>query len=75
MRLVIPRLKPFFDRHAALQVELMLDDRRQDLVTEGVDVALRFGTLAASSATLIKLSRPGLARWSPRLTIWRPRHR
>jgi DNA-binding transcriptional LysR family regulator len=55
VRLVIPRLKPFFDRHAALQVELMLDDRRQDLVTEGVDVALRFGTLADSSATLIKL--------------------
>ena len=74
VRLVIPRLKPSFDRHAALQVELMLDDRRQDLVTEGVDVALRFGTLADSSATLIKLKTwPCALVAAP--TIWRPRHR
>ena len=55
VRMVIPRLKPFVDRHPALQVELRLDDQRQNLVAEGVDVALRFGTLADSSATARKL--------------------
>jgi DNA-binding transcriptional LysR family regulator len=33
----------------------MLDDRRQDLLAEGVDVALRFGALADSAATVRKL--------------------
>lgn len=55
VRVVIPRLKPFLDRHPALQVELLMDDQRQDLVREGVDVALRFGKLADSSATARKL--------------------
>jgi DNA-binding transcriptional LysR family regulator len=55
VRLVIPRLKPFVDRHPGLQVELMLDDQRQDLVAEGVDVALRFGKLSDSGATVRKL--------------------
>src|ERR1700722_2220662 len=35
VRMVIPRLKPFLDQHPALQVELMLDDQRQDLLAEG----------------------------------------
>jgi DNA-binding transcriptional LysR family regulator len=66
VRLVIPRLKPFLDRHPALQVELMLDDQRQNLVTEGVDVALRFGTLNDSSATVRKLkSWPRLLAAAP----------
>ncbi len=34
------------DRHPALRVDLILDDQRQDLVTEGVDVALRLGVLS-----------------------------
>jgi DNA-binding transcriptional LysR family regulator len=55
VRMVIPRLKPFLDQHPALQVELMLDDQRQDLLAEGVDVAMRFGKLADSAATVRKL--------------------
>lgn len=55
VRLVIPCLKPFLDRHPALQVELLLDDQRQDLIREGVDVALRFGQLTDSTATARKL--------------------
>jgi DNA-binding transcriptional LysR family regulator len=54
-RIVIPHLKPFLDRHPALRVDLLLDDDRQDLVREGVDVAFRFGTLTDSSATARKL--------------------
>jgi DNA-binding transcriptional LysR family regulator len=76
VRLVIPRLKPFLDRHPALQVELLLDDQRQDLVTEGVDVALRFGTLNDSTATARKLkswpralaASPGYLASAPALT-------
>ncbi len=54
-RIVIPHLKPFLDRHPALRVDLLLDDQKQDLVREGVDVAFRFGALADSSATARKL--------------------
>lgn len=54
-RIVIPHLKPFLDRHPALRVDLLLDDEKQDLVKEGVDVAFRFGALADSAATARKL--------------------
>jgi DNA-binding transcriptional LysR family regulator len=33
-----------------LRIELLIDDKRQDLIAEGVDIALRFGTLPSSSA-------------------------
>lgn len=65
-RIVIPALKPFIDQHPALQVELMLDDQRQDLVRDGVDVALRFGALVDSAATARKLATwPRLLAASP----------
>jgi DNA-binding transcriptional LysR family regulator len=51
VREVIPRLSVFMNRHPALQIDLMMGDQRQDLVTEGVDVALRFGPLSDSTAT------------------------
>lgn len=51
VREVIPRLPAFMARHPALGVELLTSDRRQDLVSESVDVAFRFGALADSSAT------------------------
>jgi DNA-binding transcriptional LysR family regulator len=51
VREVIPRLPPFVARHPALQVDLILEDRRQDLLMDGVDVALRFGPLEDSTAT------------------------
>ena len=52
MREVIPRLSVFMNQHPALRIDLMTGDQRQDLVTEGVDVALRFGPLADSTATV-----------------------
>jgi DNA-binding transcriptional LysR family regulator len=51
VREVIPRLSDFMSRHPALRIDLMMGDQRQDLVAEGVDVALRFGPLADSTAT------------------------
>ena len=50
-REVIPRLPMFIDQHPALYIELELADQRQDLLTEGIDVALRFGPLPNSTAT------------------------
>ena len=51
IREVIPRLSVFMNQHPALRIDLMIGDQRQDLVTEGVDVALRFGPLTDSTAT------------------------
>lgn len=48
-RLVAPALPAFLAEHPALQLALGSSDRTIDLVQEGVDCALRVGTLAPSS--------------------------
>ncbi len=55
MRQIIPRLPGFMDPHPGLRVEMTMTDQRQNLVVEGVDVALRFGALPDSSATARKI--------------------
>jgi DNA-binding transcriptional LysR family regulator len=55
VREVIPRLPIFMDKHKALHVDLILEDQRRDLVAEGVDVALRFGPLPDSMATVQRI--------------------
>lgn len=55
VREIIPLLPTFMAQHPDLQLDLMMDDQRQDLVTEGVDVALRFGALADSTAVVRRL--------------------
>ena len=45
-REVIPRLPIFLDRHQPLRMELRVSDLYQDLVAEGVDVAIRLGKLS-----------------------------
>jgi DNA-binding transcriptional LysR family regulator len=47
-RQVIPRLPEFLSRHPLLRVELRVSDAHQDLVAEGVDVAIRMGKLLDS---------------------------
>jgi DNA-binding transcriptional LysR family regulator len=49
-RIILPRLKSFMAEHPKLEIHLSTEDRRQDLILEGIDVALRFGKLADSSA-------------------------
>jgi len=51
IREVIPRLAAFSERHSALHLQLFLEDRRQDLVRDAVDVAIRVGPQGDSSAT------------------------
>ena len=55
LREIIPRLPKFLAAHPALRVELVSNDRYQDLVTEGIDVAFRWGSLPDSSASARKL--------------------
>jgi DNA-binding transcriptional LysR family regulator len=56
VREVAPRLPAFMDRHPKLKVELIISDQRQDLVSEGVDVGMRFGPLTDSTATAKRIA-------------------
>ena len=49
-RAIVPRLGTFVAQHPQLKVELVIDDRRVDLIQEGIDLAIRFGKLPDSSA-------------------------
>ena len=46
VRSVLPSLSPFAEMHPKLRIEFILNDEKQDLVGEAVDVALRVGALA-----------------------------
>src|SRR6516165_7631810 len=48
-REVIPRLPAFLEQHPGLKIELLISDRTDDLIAEGVDIALRLGRLADSA--------------------------
>jgi len=65
-REVIPRLPAFLDQHSRLKIELRISDRTDDLVAEGVDLALRMGPLAASAfGARLLASAPRLVIASP----------
>lgn len=53
---VIPHINTFLERHPALEVEVMLDDRQIDLLENGIDVALRMGDLGDSSMTARRIA-------------------
>jgi DNA-binding transcriptional LysR family regulator len=55
IREVIPRLEPFLAEHPALRMDYSLDDRRQDLVRDVIDVAIRFGFLEDFTATSCRI--------------------
>jgi DNA-binding transcriptional LysR family regulator len=54
--MIIPRLPEFMTEHPELEVDVVLDDRVIDLVSEGIDIALRMGELADSSAVARRLA-------------------
>jgi len=66
VREVVPLLPAFMQLHPALRIDLLMNDRNQDLVAESIDVALRFGDLKDSSATARRLGA------SPRLLVASP---
>lgn len=53
---VAPRLGEFLDAHPKLRLDLVMDDRRIDLLEENIDVALRLGALGDSSLTVRRLA-------------------
>ncbi|MDM9628501.1 LysR family transcriptional regulator [Rhizobium sp. S152] len=56
-RVLVPLLSKFTQEFSAISVDLVIDDKRQDLIGEGVDVALRSGRLTDSSAVARRLGR------------------
>ncbi len=55
-REIAPGLPKFLAAHPALRVELLMADRRVDLLEEGVDLAIRLGTLDDSSFVSRRIS-------------------
>lgn len=55
--LVVPRLPEFLARHPDIEIDVLLDDRVIDLVSEGIDLALRMGELTDSTAVARRIAR------------------
>jgi DNA-binding transcriptional LysR family regulator len=55
VRAVLPCLPHFTERHPKLRVEFVLNDDKQDLIGDSIDVALRIGALADSSVVAQKV--------------------
>jgi DNA-binding transcriptional LysR family regulator len=66
MRAVIPLLPQFMRLHPRLKVDLLMQDKIQNLLWDEVDVAIRIGELAASS------DRPRLIGVNHRLLVASP---
>ena len=56
-QIIIPRLARFLDAHKGITLDLLLDDRRVDLVEEGVDLAIRTGDLGDSNLVARRIDR------------------
>jgi DNA-binding transcriptional LysR family regulator len=52
---MVPHVGQFMAEHPDLKLDLVLDDRNVDLITENIDVALRMGSLPDSSLTARKI--------------------
>lgn len=56
VKVVIPCLPAFLEAYPSLKVELLISDEMHDLVAEGADIAIRFGTLENSAFGSRKLA-------------------
>lgn len=65
---LIPHLPGFLAKYPDISVELLLNDRLVDLVQEGVDIAIRVGTLPDSTLMARKLAS------CPRVTVATPEY-
>jgi DNA-binding transcriptional LysR family regulator len=72
-----PRLSAFLTSHPLLSLELLVRDSLGDLVSEGVDVAVRFGEPEPSSLVARKLLETRILAWAAPAYLarhGRPRH-
>ena len=53
---IVPKLECLLNAHPALDVEIVLSDRLIDVIEEGIDVALRLGSLMDLALTARKLA-------------------
>ena len=53
---ILPRVPAFMAQHPNLSLDLVLDDRRVDLVEEGIDVSIQLGELPDSSLVARKIA-------------------
>ncbi len=54
---ILAALASFLERHPALRAELLLSDRPQDLIADGLDVALRIGPMPDSGLVARRLGQ------------------
>lgn len=57
-REIIPRLPGFMDQHPSLTVELVLTDSLQEMISESIDLVIRYGELKDSNMMAKKLGAP-----------------
>ena len=57
VRVLLPRLARFTEQHPALHVQIMLEDKMQDLVREAVDVGIRVGAVPDAVGTAKLLAK------------------
>ncbi len=51
VRVLLPKLSAFAEAHPKLRIQILLDDRFQDMVREAVDVGIRVGSLPDATGT------------------------
>ncbi len=67
---IVPKLEGLLRMHPALDIEVVLSDREVDVIEEGIDVALRLGSLVDSALTARKLaSRRRVVLATPRYFV------
>ena len=59
-RFVMPLLADLLHRHPALRMDIRLSDRQVDLVRDGIDLAVRIGTLHDSTLVARRVDQQGL---------------
>jgi DNA-binding transcriptional LysR family regulator len=54
---VVPKLGAFLDAYPKIQLELVMDDRKKDLVAENIDASLHLGALTDSALVARRLAQ------------------